>query len=78
MKKKIFDRKRVDSILGFILILLMTILVIDVLWQVASRYLFRSPNPLTNPERTGFRCMYLTNSRKYASSWQSIDLYLFW
>ena len=47
------NRKYVDKILEVLVITIMSILVIDVLWQVASRYLVRSPSSFTD-ELAGF------------------------
>ncbi|WP_298484502.1 TRAP transporter small permease [uncultured Maribacter sp.] len=41
-------RDRVDKILGKILILIMSIMVINVLWQVFSRYFLGSPSSFTD------------------------------
>jgi TRAP-type C4-dicarboxylate transport system permease small subunit len=46
-------REKIDKGLEYVLIALMGILVIDVLWQVASRYLFTSPSSFTD-ELAGF------------------------
>ncbi|MBN2805241.1 MAG: TRAP transporter small permease [Prolixibacteraceae bacterium] len=46
-------REKVDKALEYVLIFLMGILVIDVLWQVASRYLLSSPSSFTD-EMAGF------------------------
>ena len=46
-------RKKIDKILYIFLVIVMAILVIDVLWQVASRYLFNSPSSFTD-ELAGF------------------------
>lgn len=46
-------RKKIDKILYIFLALIMAILVLDVLWQVASRYLFNSPSSFTD-ELAGF------------------------
>lgn len=46
-------RKKIDRFLGISLSLIMGILVIDVLWQVASRYLLSTPSPFTD-ELAGF------------------------
>ncbi len=46
-------RKQVDRILELLVITIMSILVIDVLWQVASRYLLQSPSSFTD-ELAGF------------------------
>ncbi len=41
-------RERIDKILGWVLIILLGILVINVLWQVFSRYLLKSPSSFTD------------------------------
>lgn len=46
-------RETIDKILEWILVFLMSILVIDVLWQVASRYVMKSPSSFTD-ELAGF------------------------
>lgn len=46
-------RSRVDKVLEVVLCLLLSLLVIDVLWQVASRYLLASPSSFTD-EIAGF------------------------
>lgn len=46
-------RKTLDRILEFILIILMSALVLDVLWQVFSRYILVSPSSFTD-ELAGF------------------------
>ena len=46
-------RKIIDKMLESLLIILMAVLVIDVLWQVASRYLLTSPSSITD-ELAGF------------------------
>jgi len=46
-------RKQVDRILELLVITIMSVLVIDVLWQVASRYLLKSPSSFTD-ELAGF------------------------
>ncbi|UCG27604.1 MAG: TRAP transporter small permease [Bacteroidales bacterium] len=46
-------RKYVDKILEILVITIMSVLVIDVLWQVASRYLLRNPSSFTD-ELAGF------------------------
>lgn len=38
----------IDKILGTLLIILMIILVLDVVWQVAARYLVKSPSSFTD------------------------------
>lgn len=46
-------RKTIDNILEKTLIVIMSVLVVDVLWQVASRYLLSSPSSFTD-ELAGF------------------------
>ena len=46
-------RKKIDKILYVFLAIIMAILVLDVLWQVASRYLLNSPSSFTD-ELAGF------------------------
>lgn len=46
-------RRIVDRLVSRLLVILMGILVLDVLWQVASRYLFKSPSSFTD-ELAGF------------------------
>ncbi len=46
-------RETIDKILEWLLIALMSILVIDVLWQVTSRYVMNSPSSFTD-ELAGF------------------------
>jgi TRAP-type C4-dicarboxylate transport system permease small subunit len=41
-------RHVIDKVLEYILIVLMGILVLDVLWQVISRYVLRSPSSFTD------------------------------
>lgn len=41
-------RKRIDKVLANILVILMSVMVINVLWQVASRYLLNSPSLFTD------------------------------
>ena len=41
-------RKKIDNILGILLIILMITLVLDVVWQVAARYLVKSPSSFTD------------------------------
>lgn len=40
-------KKRLDKVLGTILVILMTVMVIAVLWQVFSRYVMQSPSSIT-------------------------------
>jgi len=46
-------KNKIDKILEYVLIALMSILVIDVLWQVLSRYILSSPSSFTD-ELAGF------------------------
>ena len=46
-------QKKLNRILELLLIVLMTVLVLDVLWQVFSRYLLSSPSSFTD-ELAGF------------------------
>ncbi|HDR88884.1 MAG TPA: TRAP transporter small permease [Bacteroidetes bacterium] len=46
-------RKYVDRSLEIFLVLIMSLLVVDVVWQVASRYLFSNPSSFTD-ELAGF------------------------
>jgi TRAP-type C4-dicarboxylate transport system permease small subunit len=41
-------RARVDKVLEFFLVVLMSTLVLDVVWQVASRYIFGNPSSFTD------------------------------
>jgi len=41
-------RKKIDKLLEWSLVLLMRILVLDVLWQVTSRYIMNSPSSFTD------------------------------
>jgi len=41
-------RNKVDKILELFLVVIMSALVIDVVWQVASRYLFSNPSSFTD------------------------------
>jgi len=50
--------KTIDSILEKVLILLMSILVLDVLWQVVGRYILNSPSSFTD-EMAGFILIWL-------------------
>ncbi len=52
-------RRHVDSILEKLLILLLSILVIDVLWQVISRYILSSPSSFTD-ELAGFLLIWVS------------------
>jgi TRAP-type C4-dicarboxylate transport system permease small subunit len=46
-------RARIDRILEIFLVIIMSTLVLDVVWQVASRYLFANPSSFTD-ELAGF------------------------
>lgn len=46
-------RHKVDKVLEWVLVFLMAVLVVDVLWQVASRYILASPSSFTD-ELAGF------------------------
>ncbi len=52
-------RKRIDKILEIFLISILSILVIDVVWQVASRYLFSNPSKFTD-EIAGFLLIWVS------------------
>ena len=41
-------KNKIDNLLGILLIILMAVLVIDVVWQVAARYLVKSPSSFTD------------------------------
>lgn len=45
--------KRINKILEIVLVIIMSVLVIDVLWQVTSRYILTSPSSFTD-ELAGF------------------------
>lgn len=51
-------RKIIDSIIGHTLIALVAVMVINVLWQVASRYLLKAPSGFTD-ELAGFLLMWV-------------------
>jgi TRAP-type C4-dicarboxylate transport system permease small subunit len=40
-------KQAVDTALGWVLVVLMSVLVIDVLWQVFSRYVLNDPSSFT-------------------------------
>jgi TRAP-type C4-dicarboxylate transport system permease small subunit len=46
-------RQQIDRIIEFFLVFIMSLLVIDVLWQVFSRYILNSPSSFTD-ELAGF------------------------
>ncbi|HKK63713.1 MAG TPA: TRAP transporter small permease [Bacteroidales bacterium] len=46
-------RERIDKVLEISLVVILSVLVIDVLWQVVSRYLLSSPSSFTD-ELAGF------------------------
>ena len=52
-------RKTIDRILEILLIAILSILVLDVVWQVASRYLLTSPSKFTD-EIAGFLLMWVS------------------
>lgn len=52
-------RKRIDSLLEKFLVAIMAILVLDVLWQVASRYILSSPSSFTD-ELAGFLLIWVS------------------
>ncbi len=52
------SRDQVDKYLEWLLIVLMGLLVIDVLWQVGTRYLLASPSSFTD-ELAGFLLMWV-------------------
>lgn len=52
------SRDQVDKYLEWLLIILMGLLVIDVLWQVGTRYLLASPSSFTD-ELAGFLLMWV-------------------
>jgi TRAP-type C4-dicarboxylate transport system permease small subunit len=72
-------RKNIDRVIEIMLIALMSILVIDVLWQVISRYLLTSPSSFTD-ELAGYLLIwvgllgaaYVTGKREHLA----IDLML--
>lgn len=41
-------RKSIDKVLGILLIVLMSVLIIDVMWQVISRYVLAHPSSFTD------------------------------
>jgi TRAP-type C4-dicarboxylate transport system permease small subunit len=41
-------KSRLDSIIAHLLVVLMALMVLNVTWQVASRYVFRSPSSFTD------------------------------
>jgi len=47
------SRKKIDKVIEWLLVAIMSILVIDVLWQVFSRYVLASPSSFTD-ELAGF------------------------
>lgn len=52
-------RKKIDKLLEYSLVTILAILVLDVLWQVASRYLLSSPSTFTD-ELAGFLLIWVT------------------
>ena len=51
-------RKKIDKAIEFALVALMSILVLDVLWQVFSRYVLASPSSFTD-ELAGFLLIWI-------------------
>ncbi|WP_075604121.1 TRAP transporter small permease [Saccharicrinis aurantiacus] len=51
-------KKQIDKILEYVLVTLMGLLILDVLWQVFSRYIFASPSSFTD-ELAGFLLMWV-------------------
>jgi len=51
-------RKKIDKIIEYLLVFLLSTLVIDVIWQVVSRYLLSSPSKFTD-ELAGFLLMWV-------------------
>jgi TRAP-type C4-dicarboxylate transport system permease small subunit len=54
--KRVVDR--VEQVLAWLLVLLMGVMVIDVTWQVASRFLLRAPSSFTE-ELAGFLLIWI-------------------
>ena len=52
-------RKHIDKILEIFLISILSVLVLDVVWQVASRYLFANPSKFTD-EIAGFLLIWVS------------------
>ncbi len=52
-------REKIDKILEGFLVLIMSLLVIDVLWQVTSRYVLSSPSSFTD-ELAGFLLIWVS------------------
>ena len=50
--------RRAEKGLGHLLVLLMSVMVVDVTWQVASRFVFRSPSSFTE-ELAGFLMIWI-------------------
>jgi TRAP-type C4-dicarboxylate transport system permease small subunit len=53
LKKMLRMQHKINRILEVFLVILMSVLVVDVLWQVASRYILSSPSSFTD-ELAGF------------------------
>lgn len=51
-------RKLIDRVLEYLLVIIMSVLVIDVLWQILSRYIMRNPSSYTD-ELAGFLLIWL-------------------
>lgn len=52
-------RLLLDKVLAYFLVILMAVLVINVLWQVASRYVFSNPSSFTD-ELAGFLLIWVS------------------
>ena len=50
---------RVERALGWLLVVLMSVMVVDVTWQVASRFLFQDPRSFTE-ELAGFLLIWIS------------------
>jgi len=66
-------RKVIDHILSRLLIVLMAVMVINVLWQVASRYLFNDPSGFTD-ELAGFLMIWISLLGAAYASGQGLHL----
>ena len=49
---------RAERVLAWVLVVLMSVMVIDVSWQVASRFVFRAPSSFTE-ELAGFLLIWI-------------------
>ena len=50
---------RIERALGWLLVVLMSVMVVDVTWQVASRFLFQDPSSFTE-ELAGFLLIWIS------------------